>query len=592
MIERFYSKDYNGKFIAVCDDLSLPFWNIEMDYENPNSYPFVCYFDEYGEEKVITGKGGQAHNEMFYDFKIPSKRSDTLCGRIWFADGDVLMTVWAEDAPRTYMSNQVFEKMIQLLKINGIKLLFEGTMNETLRKWSPFGSNDGFYIYSIPVQEYISKGMSSLDDVANAYRIQEKKKNASIDSDKYAEYGGYLPYKLLRYQSDENKKTSKKMLNENILINDLPDDIKMSLLNHTTSLGNNPAIPDIFDVPFLLKITNNRLNSIKETLSEIGKIDDFEDTKIDTMLSKLINKCKKIERPFRNELENLCLNYVIDTFNIPEDSVQINVSLADKIDLAAKSIIIDPIDGDDDFQFDDIEMASNIYGEVYKRRLLNALCMGESIILSSDIDSYFDSIYKLSPELCDLYKKIIALNNYLLFTKEDIGINDKDNKLIGTVNVELGGPDRQVRITAQGEIFPVLLSETLNGLMQLFISHGLPDNRKLAEIVIGKSDFIKAEPWDMRLGPILWEIVSKSFNDITLTDLPYLLKRISCLDVDKFNFLMKEVLAKTKKGKQIMAKICSKSKKDIEYDKFTDKMNKMKLDKSIIIDEFINEDEL
>ena len=59
MIERFYSKDYNGKFIAVCDDLSLPFWDIEMDYENPNSYPFVCYFDEYGEEKEI--KRGTKH---------------------------------------------------------------------------------------------------------------------------------------------------------------------------------------------------------------------------------------------------------------------------------------------------------------------------------------------------------------------------------------------------------------------------------------------------------------------------------------------------------------------------------------------------
>jgi hypothetical protein len=55
---------------------------------------------------------------------------------------------------------------------------------------------------------------------------------------------------------------------------------------------------------------------------------------------------------------------------------------------------------------------------------------------------------------------------------------------------------------------------------------------------------------------------------------------------------MKEVFARTKKGKQIMSKICNKAKNDIEYDRFTDKMSKMSIDKSIIIDEFINEDEL
>jgi hypothetical protein len=96
----------------------------------------------------------------------------------------------------------------------------------------------------------------------------------------------------------------------------------------------------------------------------------------------------------------------------------------------------------------------------------------------------------------------------------------------------------------------------------------------------------------MRIGPSLWVLFSNSLNDVTLDELPYLLKRIATLDIDKFNFLMKEVFAKTKKGKQIMSKICNKAKNDIEYSKFTDKMSKMKLDKSIITDEFIKEEEL
>jgi hypothetical protein len=55
---------------------------------------------------------------------------------------------------------------------------------------------------------------------------------------------------------------------------------------------------------------------------------------------------------------------------------------------------------------------------------------------------------------------------------------------------------------------------------------------------------------------------------------------------------MKEIFAKTKKGKKIMAKISNKSKRDIQYDKFVDKMTKMKQDKNIITDDFIHPEEL
>ena len=128
--------------------------------------------------------------------------------------------------------------------------------------------------------------------------------------------------------------------------------------------------------------------------------------------------------------------------------------------------------------------------------------------------------------------------------------------------------------------------------MELFISHGLPKDRRMATIVVGKSDFLKAEPWDMKLGPLLWELFSNTFNDINSNELPYLLQRVSKLSTNKFNFLMKEVFAKTRKGKEIMSKISNKAKNDIEYDKFVDKMTKMKQDKGIITDDYIHPDEL
>lgn len=601
MVKRYFSGDYkNSDFTAVCDNLDLPFWNIYETYGTNASRPFVFYVDKQGKCNVAIGEISGTHNDVIADkLKLKVNRINTLCGRIWTFNSVKILTIW-DETPKNLMTAQMFTEMAILLHENNCTIydamfIFEVNADRTIKKWSFQKPTQEYYIYTIPVKEYISNKLSSFSDVVNLYEIQQRKRSipSAAHSNRYDEYGGYLPYKLLRYQSDESKSNKDKdMINESILSDNLPDDIKSALLNNTTSLGNNPAIPDIFDVPFLLKIANSRFEEIKNTLIEIREIDDFEDTEISSMLSKLIEKCKELERPYRNELEKLCVNYVIDTFAIPEDSVEINVSLTDKIDLNAPSIIVDPIDGDEDFQFDDVNSASSIRGEVFKRRILDALCMGESLMLSSNIGSYAESVSKISTDLCELYKKIIALNNYILFMSDDIGISDKHKSQLGTVNVEFGNEDEQVRITSQGMIFPVLLSETIRGFMELFVSHGLPKDKKIASIVIGKSDFLKAEPWDMRLGPSLWAIVSKSFNDITLNELPYLLKRIASLDVDKFNFFMKEVFAKTKKGRQLMSILCAKSKNDIEYNKFTDKMSKMKMDKSMITDEFINEDEL
>lgn len=391
----------------------------------------------------------------------------------------------------------------------------------------------------------------------------------------------YISEKIL--ENEEFKKS--------VLMDTLPDDVIVKINNHKTSLGNNPSIPDIFDEPFLLKLTERGFQLSKDKLKEIGEITDIDETELEPALAKLLLQCKELETPYRNELEKICVNYVIDLFSVPEETVDIVTELCDEVDLNRNSIILDPLDNDGDIEFVNVEDAMSIKGEVYKRRLLNALSMGAAIRMA-DIESLSEEINQLNPKLTDLYNKIISLNNYLLYTKSDFGLTDKNKMQMGTVEVSLATEDSKVKIEAQGVIFPILLTELIRGFMELFTSHGLPEDRRQAMMVIGKSDFLKAEPWDMKLGPMLWDLLSNSFNDINSTELPYLLKRISKLSVNKFNYLMKEVFAKTRRGKEIMSKLSFKSKNDIEYDKFVDKMTKMKKDKGVITDEFIHPEEL
>ena len=64
-----------------------------------------------------------------------------------------------------------------------------------------------------------------------------------------------------------------------VLLDTLPDDIISMVTANKTSLGNNPSIPDIFDVPFLLKLTEQGFEQAKNKLKEIGEINDIEENK-------------------------------------------------------------------------------------------------------------------------------------------------------------------------------------------------------------------------------------------------------------------------------------------------------------------------
>lgn len=389
------------------------------------------------------------------------------------------------------------------------------------------------------------------------------------------------------------EKKHKKSINESILIDTLPSDIVTAIATNNTSLGNNPAIPDIFDVPFLSKIVNKKFNNVKIALKEIGSIDDVKSSDLYSVLAELIHRCQEYEKPIRDELEKICYNYVVDLFSIPEETIIFNIELKDKIDTSNNKILLEPNDGDDNIELDDVNNAISLKYEIYKRKLLNSLCIGAGVDLYKPIIDFYESeLNKLNPELIDLYNKILHINDYLLLTKEDLKITDKNKLQMGVVEVRLGNEELKTTIDVQSTIFPVLVIETIKGLMELFISHGLPKNRQEAIYILNKTDFIKAEPWNMRIGPELWKLLTMSFNDINSNEIPYLMKRISKLDVDKFNFLMKEVFAKTRKGKEIMSFICNKAKDDMDYNRFINKMDRMKLNNSLIIDEYIHENEL
>lgn len=364
----------------------------------------------------------------------------------------------------------------------------------------------------------------------------------------------------------------------------LPQHIVKQLRLHKTSLGNHPAFPPEDEDCFDYKITCNRFKKLYDELSKFDDIGELTETNLSNMLSKLVRECKEIEKPIKENLEMLCGNIVNILFNIPQDAVAFKCELVDSVDNSDKRLTPEKTD---DIELDGVDSLEQLSKEVYKRRMINSIIQGMSLDYSSEIQLYIKGIYELNYKLPMLYEKIIKINDFLLFLKSDIS-NDESKTDAGSVDVRLGNDVQQSTIDAKGIIFPIMLNESIKGFLELFAAHGLPEKKDDAIYVMKKADFLLAEPWDMMLGKSIWGILNECImqvsDDPLNIGLPFIFTEIASLPVDDFHGFMREVLAKTKKGKQLMKSMIDYILHEKNKDDFDEYLNNKNSDVSIIED--------
>lgn len=341
----------------------------------------------------------------------------------------------------------------------------------------------------------------------------------------------------------------------------LPKHILKALQTNKTSLGEHPSYPPEEEETFIV-------NAVAHKFTEL--CGDKEITNVESLkneLGKLISQCKKIENNNKTALEELCMNIVTELFSIPEDTISITAKIVDSVNNDNQRIIPEKTD---DFSFDSIDDMNHLSDEIYKRRLLNSLVTGAAIYYSNNISTYIKELFDIDSELPALYKKILKYNEILLFFEKDKLIEDGNAMEAGKVDVTMDMPQNMVNIVSEGIIFPILLEETIKGVFELAIAHGLPDERKKAEYVIKKADFKLAELWDMRLGITLWDIIIKQIDGLDTVEPNFFLMTLSELPTDKFNQCLREIFAKTRKGQMILKNIIDKIKSEKDKDEFND----------------------
>lgn len=349
-----------------------------------------------------------------------------------------------------------------------------------------------------------------------------------------------------------------RLIQESINIDEikLPDFIIRSVKEYKTSLGNHPSFPPDDETRFEEKILKKRYY---ELLTNVKKIDgtkgDVSKQNLINILKDLTIKCKSIEEPIKNELEKICFEYVHKLFGLNHGDLNLECVITDDIKMIAPMTPKKMVE-----EFDDIEHIESLNKEIIKRRLVNSLVQGASIRLSSKYNDMLNELYTLDYRLVELYNNITAINEYLTFVKEQ---KPTEDNIGGEVSVNLTSDE--VVIKSSGIIFPVLVFETIKGIMELLSSHGLPEKKEDSEYIISKSDFKLAENWDRRLGVGLWDILMNTIGYNNFSKMPIVFTKLVSMPEPVFQKTMREIFGTTKKGKKTIQNIIEDSDRNIKF---------------------------
>lgn len=388
----------------------------------------------------------------------------------------------------------------------------------------------------------------------------------------------------------ENKLGIIKENMSDIMSNKLPDYVYQSVKVHNTSLGESPSFPPSNDYDFDYKLLKKRFSEILDNLKKYNLPTDV--TEAENLIYKLTRKAVEIETPIRPQLNKLVNNAVMAMFAVPSETILLTCELKDSIEPKNTLRILpeDDGNGDDSYEFADVDEMNNVADIVKQRRFVDSLIQGYSSILSNEKDFYAEFFEEKNlNDLLHLYDLINALNDFLIFSKKE-KIDKKNPKLVSYVAVHLGHGDNKTSISSQGLIFPYLLKETIRGFMELFSSHGLPKDNHKAQMIIKMADFTMAEPWDIRLGIPMWEIMFG--NKIESNMIPYFFSDYCSLNSKKFFKISKELLAKTKAGKEYINTNVSRISHDVQYNEFLKGIQQKNINASVITDGYMTADDL
>jgi hypothetical protein len=370
--------------------------------------------------------------------------------------------------------------------------------------------------------------------------------------------------------------------------------IERKILDKSTPYSKHPAMPKM-SRDFVELISSKRFNDT------VGKLRSALERSVGStrhlttgnplmnlmgLVMTALRQSGSIETRYKEELENLAVELVKKEMAIPPGSLQFDAKLMGmgqsestqnmrrQAEEPSREEMMDAFKSAQEHENDVeafLDAMDNFDRERAKRRMINALIGGAAKKGQYMYHMVSQRLNEIDPNLIELYSITTAIIDHLywLYPEETLeAMSGQGGSEVGTS--EIDNQTDPPTVKARGVNFPTLVHELVKGVYEVFGTHGLPDDPRQAEMIMGAEDTVPAEAWDLKLGPVFWELLQKSYPIEILTEddmkhiQHYLFMRLSAMPAEEFFQLFKEVLEEKQSGKDKIQRMVNEIVRELE----------------------------
>ena len=398
----------------------------------------------------------------------------------------------------------------------------------------------------------------------------------------------------------EIDKIVNKIINEAPIDYDGPErmdpSIERKILGKETPYSNHPAMPKM-SRDFIELVSSKRFKDTVTKLrsaltTSVGSTASLTTgnplTNLLMLVQSALSQSMRIERDNKQTLEKLAVALVTKELSIPKGALQFDAKIVGLGESESTQnmrrqseepsreemtdLFKDAANHENDIEAF-LDAMDTFDKEKAKRRLINSLIGGAAKKGQYMYHLVSEKLNEIHPDLIELYTITTAIIDHLywLYPEETIeAMSGRGGGEAGTseINNETDPPT----VIARGINFPTLVHELIKGVYEVFGTHGLPDDPRQAEMIMGSQDTVPAEVWDLKLGPVFWELLQKSYPIEILSEEDmkyiqhYLFMRISAMPADDFFELFREVLEEKPAGREKIQRMVNEIVKELEED--------------------------
>jgi len=380
-------------------------------------------------------------------------------------------------------------------------------------------------------------------------------------------------------------------------------EVERKISSGETPLSDNPAFPgkdeDEFDNSFAELVASERFKEVVEKVKRYTGMENISGQnafmQLQMALMGAVQKAKSIESNNEGFLEQLAVDLVKKELSIPDDAFQYDVELTSmpgQIDTS--KMISEPEELEDEevqqqFGVDSDEAEDDLENfmaafekfdmEKAKRRFINSLIQGASKKGHYMFHLVEEQLNTINPELINLYGVLMSINDLLYWIMPDQMVMNAAGSGEGVQgSEEIDDTTDPPTIRAKGLFFPVLVHELIKGVYEVLGTQGLPDDPRAAEMVMGQTDTLPYEVWDLRLGPVIWRKFTEAYPEKLYDDdmreiQNYLFSRFSALSTDEFFEVARLILSGSPQGKKILERMVNDIISELKQQEYDDAMS-------------------